>query len=51
MRQNETLVFTSEKNNDIPPWKLLENALKAMAILSQHEKMLSDYEILKQNVQ
>jgi hypothetical protein len=51
MQDNETLIFTNNEITDVPPWKLVDEALRKMAVLSQHENSLSDYAKMKEQYQ
>lgn len=50
---NETLIFEESRANDeeIPVWKRLDEVCRKWAILSQHEKGLSDYQKMKEMYQ
>ena len=47
---NETLFFETPRADDeeIPAWKRLDEVCRKWAILSQHEKDLSDYQKMKE---
>lgn len=49
---SDNLMFINDKitdNEEIPAWKLLDEACRKWAVLSQHEKTLSDYQKIKES--
>jgi hypothetical protein len=51
MQDNETLLFNQSEESDIPAWKWIDDALRAMTVRRQHEETLTDYQKLKDNYQ
>ena len=50
-KMSNDLVFSTPEaeNQEIPAWKPLDEALRKMAVLSQHEKDLSNYQKMKES--
>lgn len=54
MQQNEAGYLWLDIKHDseeVPAWKLVDEALRKMAVLSQHEKVQSDYAKMKEMYQ
>ena len=51
MQDSENILFNQTEENDIPSWKPIDNALRAMTTLRMHNEQLSDYQKLKDQYQ
>jgi hypothetical protein len=51
MQENQSLMFNATEEQDVPAWKYIDDALRAMTVLRQHEESMTEYQRMKENMQ